>query len=140
MFFVYIVITVNNELCKIPVITQFNLLFCRLCIFDNTFDFLSEKFIPDIIFSSYTPYKFIFFCNIRIFNKIFEKPVCVIIENRRIAIEQAIEIANKDDIILILGKGHEQFMASTIGNEPYPGDKFIAMSAIKRIYSQGANY
>lgn len=68
-----------------------------------------------------------------------EKPVCVIIENRRIAIEQAIEIANEDDIILILGKGHEQFMASTIGNEPYPGDKYIAMSAIKRIFSQGDN-
>ncbi|MEE0965757.1 MAG: UDP-N-acetylmuramoyl-L-alanyl-D-glutamate--2,6-diaminopimelate ligase [Bacilli bacterium] len=66
-----------------------------------------------------------------------EKPVSVIIENRRIAIEQAIEIANKDDIILILGKGHEQFMASTIGNEPYPGDKYIAMSAIKKIFSQG---
>jgi len=66
-----------------------------------------------------------------------KKPVSVIIENRRIAIEQAIEIANKDDIILILGKGHEQFMASTIGNEPYPGDKYIALSAIKKIFSQG---
>lgn len=66
-----------------------------------------------------------------------EKPVCVIIENRRIAIEQAIEIANKDDIILILGKGHEKFMASTIGNEPYPGDKFIAMDAINKILNQG---
>lgn len=66
-----------------------------------------------------------------------EKPVCVIIENRRIAIEQAIEIANQEDIILILGKGHEQFMASTIGNEPYPGDKYIALSAIKKIFNQG---
>lgn len=66
-----------------------------------------------------------------------EKPVSVIIENRRIAIEQAIEIANKDDIILILGKGHEQFMASTIGNEPYPGDKFIALSAIKKTFAHG---
>lgn len=66
-----------------------------------------------------------------------QKPVSVIIENRRIAIEQAIEIANKDDIILILGKGHEQFMASMIGNEPYPGDKYIALSAIKKIFSQG---
>lgn len=61
-------------------------------------------------------------------------PVSVIIENRKIAIEQAIEIANKDDIILILGKGHEQFMVSTIGNEPYPGDKYIAMNAIKKIF------
>ena len=61
-------------------------------------------------------------------------PVSVIIEDRRIAIEQAIEIANKDDIILILGKGHEQFMASSIGNEPYLGDKYIALGAIKKIF------
>lgn len=63
-----------------------------------------------------------------------ENPVSVIIEDRRIAIEQAIEIANKDDIILILGKGHEQFMASSIGNKPYPGDKYVALSAIKKIF------
>ena len=63
-----------------------------------------------------------------------EDPVSVIIEDRRIAIEQAIEIANKDDIILILGKGHEQFMASSIGMEPYPGDKYIALKAIEKIF------
>ena len=40
----------------------------------------------------------------------------------------------KDDIILILGKGHEQFMASSIGNEPYLGDKYIALGAIKKIF------
>lgn len=63
-----------------------------------------------------------------------EKPVSVIITDRRIAIEQAIEIANKGDIILILGKGHEQFMASSIGNEPYPGDKYVALRAIDKIF------
>lgn len=63
-----------------------------------------------------------------------EKPVSIIIEDRRIAIEQAIEIANKGDIILILGKGHEQFMASSIGNEPYPGDKYVALEAIDKIF------
>jgi len=65
-----------------------------------------------------------------------EKPVSVIIEDRCIAIEQAIEIATKDDIILILGKGHEQFMASTIGNEPYPGDKYVALEAIHKIFER----
>lgn len=64
------------------------------------------------------------------------EPVSVIIEDRHIAIEQAIEIANKGDIILILGKGHEQFMASTIGNIPYPGDKYIALKAIKKIFGR----
>lgn len=66
--------------------------------------------------------------------KYIEKPVSVIIEDRRIAIEQAIEIANRDDIILILGKGHEQFMASAIGNDPYPGDKYVALEAIHKIF------
>lgn len=63
-------------------------------------------------------------------------PVSVIIEDRRIAIEQAIEIANKNDIILILGKGHEQFMASSIGRDPYPGDKTIALEAIHKIFER----
>ena len=58
----------------------------------------------------------------------------MIIKDRRIAIEQAIQIANKGDIILILGKGHEQFMASSIGNEPYPGDKYVALQAIRNIF------
>ncbi|MCD8029253.1 MAG: UDP-N-acetylmuramoyl-L-alanyl-D-glutamate--2,6-diaminopimelate ligase [Erysipelotrichaceae bacterium] len=69
--------------------------------------------------------------------KYIEKPVSVIIEDRSIAIEQAIEIANRDDIILILGKGHEKFMASTIGNVPYPGDKYVALNAIKKIFEGG---
>lgn len=68
-----------------------------------------------------------------------ERPVSVIIEDRRIAIEQAIEIANKGDIILILGKGHEQFMASGIGNIPYPGDKYVALDAIKKIFDGDEN-
>ena len=69
-----------------------------------------------------------------------ETPVSVIIEDRRIAIEQAIEIANRGDIILILGKGHEQFMASSIGNEPYPGDKYVALEAINKIFEGEDEY
>lgn len=65
-----------------------------------------------------------------------DKPISVIIEDRYIAIEQAIEIAQPDDIILILGKGHEQYMASAIGNQPYPGDKYIALKAIKEIFGK----
>lgn len=69
-----------------------------------------------------------------------ETPVSVIIEDRRIAIEQAIEIANRGDIILILGKGHEQFMVSSIGNEPYPGDKYVALEAINKIFEGEDEY
>ena len=69
--------------------------------------------------------------------KYITKPVSVIITNRRIAISQAIELACKDDIILILGKGHEQFMASSLSNIPYPGDKYVAKSAIDMIFRGG---
>ncbi|MFV0396200.1 MAG: UDP-N-acetylmuramoyl-L-alanyl-D-glutamate--2,6-diaminopimelate ligase [Coprobacillaceae bacterium] len=58
----------------------------------------------------------------------------VIITSRQIAIEQAVELACKDDVILILGKGHEQFISLSVGKADYPGDKIIALEAIKRIY------
>ncbi len=59
----------------------------------------------------------------------------VIITNRQIAIEQAIVSANKDDIILLLGKGHEKFISLGVGNAKYPGDKQVALSAIEQIYN-----
>ena len=61
----------------------------------------------------------------------------VIIASRQIAIEQAIELACKDDIILILGKGHEKFISLEVGQADYPGDSTIVKEAIERIY--GAN-
>ncbi len=58
----------------------------------------------------------------------------VIIASRQIAIEQAIELACKDDIILILGKGHEKFISLEVGQADYPGDSTIVKEAIERIY------
>lgn len=58
----------------------------------------------------------------------------VIIPSRKIAIEQAIQLACKDDIILILGKGHEKFISLEVGHVDYPGDSFIVNEAIERIY------
>lgn len=58
----------------------------------------------------------------------------VIIASRQIAIEQAIELACKDDIILILGKGHEKFISLEVGQADYPGDTAIVKEAIERIY------
>lgn len=62
----------------------------------------------------------------------------VIISSRQIAIEQAIALANKDDIILILGKGHEKFISLEVGQVDYLGDSQIVKEAIERIY-QGEN-
>jgi len=60
----------------------------------------------------------------------------VIIPSRQVAIEQAIEIACKDDIILILGKGHEKFISLEVGHVDYPGDSTIVKEAIGRIYGE----
>lgn len=58
----------------------------------------------------------------------------VVITRRQIAIEQAIELACKKDVILILGKGHEEFIALSVGKADYPGDKKIVLDSIERIY------
>lgn len=63
----------------------------------------------------------------------------VIIASRQIAIEQAIELACKDDIILILGKGHEKFISLEVGQADYPGDSTIVKEAIERIYGGNKN-
>ena len=60
----------------------------------------------------------------------------VIIPSRQVAIEQAIEISCKDDIILILGKGHEKFISLEVGHVDYPGDSTIVQEAIGRIYGE----
>ena len=60
----------------------------------------------------------------------------VIIPSRQVAIEQAIEIACKDDIILILGKGHEKFISLEVGHVDYPGDSTIVKEAIGCIYGE----
>ena len=66
--------------------------------------------------------------------KNIDDAVSVIIEDRYFAIEQAIEIATKDDIILLLGKGNENFMNTDLGTVAYFGDKNIAYSTIDRIF------
>ena len=56
------------------------------------------------------------------------------IEDRYDAIRQAIEIANIDDTILILGKGDESFIYREFGREPWMGDHVAAKEIIHRYY------
>ena len=58
----------------------------------------------------------------------------IIITNRAIAVEQAVEQASPGDVILLLGKGHEKFISLEVGQRDYEGDKAIALKAIKRVY------
>lgn len=54
----------------------------------------------------------------------------LIIENRNLAINQAISLANAEDTVIILGKGNEKFIYREFGKVDYDGDEIIAKNAI----------
>lgn len=58
----------------------------------------------------------------------------VVITDREMAIYQAVEIANANDIILLIGKGEEKTMLKRKGCMPYIGDKQALLNAIEEIY------
>ena len=58
----------------------------------------------------------------------------VIIIDRYAAIREAVEMADPNDTIIILGKGDEKFIYREFGREPYEGDDKIAAEAIKKYY------
>lgn len=51
---------------------------------------------------------------------------------RSVAIENAINIMNKNDTLFILGKGNEKFLTMGFGKERYLGDKHYAMKYLKK--------
>ena len=51
---------------------------------------------------------------------------------RSLAIQDAIELMNKDDVLVIIGKGNEKFLEMGLGKEYYHGDKYYAMKYIKQ--------
>lgn len=51
---------------------------------------------------------------------------------RSIAIENAINIMNKDDTLLILGKGNEKYLSMGLGKEKYLGDKYYVNKYIRK--------
>jgi UDP-N-acetylmuramoyl-L-alanyl-D-glutamate--2,6-diaminopimelate ligase len=56
----------------------------------------------------------------------------LVILDRTDAIRQAIELANTDDTVLLLGKGHEDFIIRNHGKEPWPGDVKVCESLIRQ--------
>lgn len=56
----------------------------------------------------------------------------IFIEDRYAAIRQAIESANVNDTVLILGKGDEVFMYREFGREPWMGDHNVARLCIRK--------
>lgn len=58
----------------------------------------------------------------------------VIIDDRYDAIREAVEIADPNDTIIILGKGDEKFIYRQFGREPYEGDDQITHEVLKKYY------
>jgi UDP-N-acetylmuramoyl-L-alanyl-D-glutamate--2,6-diaminopimelate ligase len=58
----------------------------------------------------------------------------VIIVDRYDAIREAVEMADPNDTIIILGKGDEKFIYREFGREPYEGDNIIAADAVHKYY------
>ncbi len=58
----------------------------------------------------------------------------IIITDRYDAIRQAIELADPNDTIVILGKGDEKFIYREYGREPYEGDDTIVHEVLKKYY------
>ncbi|MGL5977419.1 MAG: UDP-N-acetylmuramoyl-L-alanyl-D-glutamate--2,6-diaminopimelate ligase [Erysipelotrichaceae bacterium] len=63
------------------------------------------------------------------------------IEDRYAAIRLAIETADSNDTVVILGKGNEVFMYREDGKEPYLGDHIIAKEVIEKyiLHIEGEN-
>lgn len=57
-----------------------------------------------------------------------------VIVDRYDAIRQAVELADPNDTIIILGKGDEKFIYREFGREPYDGDDVIAHEVLKKYY------
>jgi UDP-N-acetylmuramoyl-L-alanyl-D-glutamate--2,6-diaminopimelate ligase len=58
----------------------------------------------------------------------------IIITDRYDAIRQAIELADPNDTIVILGKGDEKFIYREYGRDPYEGDDTIVHEVLKKYY------
>ncbi len=60
----------------------------------------------------------------------------IIVESRYDAIRQAIELADPNDTVIILGKGDEKFIYREFGREPYEGDDEVAREVLHKYYFQ----
>jgi UDP-N-acetylmuramoyl-L-alanyl-D-glutamate--2,6-diaminopimelate ligase len=63
-----------------------------------------------------------------------ERESCfIVIEDRRSAIEYAIKTAKGGDVVLLAGKGHEDYEVDSFGKKPFV-EKEIVISAIEKYY------
>lgn len=63
----------------------------------------------------------------------------LLIEDREEAIEEAIELLNKDDTLMILGKGNENFLYKGLVKKDYIGDKPLAYKYLNKRLKEEKN-
>ena len=51
---------------------------------------------------------------------------------RSLAIQDAVDLMNREDVLIIIGKGNEKFLEMGLGKEYYHGDKYYAMKYIRQ--------
>lgn len=71
---------------------------------------------------------------------LFKNNMPILVEDRKIAIESSIDLLNSDDILVILGKGKEQYIVRNLGREAYEGDYVNATEYIKKLNSLKDDY
>jgi UDP-N-acetylmuramyl tripeptide synthase len=59
---------------------------------------------------------------------------CTFVEDRFAAIQQALEIANPGDTVLILGKGDETYQDLRDGKQHWMGDNVAARQILRNLY------
>ncbi len=62
-----------------------------------------------------------------------------VIENRKKAIEFAVANCLENDILVLAGKGHEQYQITALGKEPF-NEKEILENAVRRLAAEGEVY
>lgn len=101
---------------------------------------LSLKFSKQIILTEGDTYSGNITSILKNANIFFKNSNTVIIEDREVAINSAIDLLNSGDILLILGKGKEKYIIRNLGKESYKGDEEVAKEAIEKSLKESSLY
>ena len=103
--------------------------------------FLCSKYVNRVVLTQNNTYSGNTLNILNNAEKYFDKNKPLVVEERRFAIEAAVNLLNSDDILLVLGKGNEQFITGNLGKESYDGDYKITKECIeKRIKEDMDNF
>lgn len=91
--------------------------------FRNSIAHLLDEYVDEIIVTENNIYDENFYELAKSFVGDIKKAKYILVEERENAIEAGINLMNKDDTLLILGKGEENYLYRSLGKEYYKGDK-----------------